>query len=71
VLSADGTIADALSKAAFVLGPSDGLALVDSMAGAAAVIAYRKADGTTAVAVSRRLAGAYKPVREFATAGPP
>jgi hypothetical protein len=60
IFSRDGTIADATSKAAFIMGPKDGLALADSFPGTSAVIAYRKADGTIGVAVSERLAGAYK-----------
>ena len=60
ILSRDGTLADALSKAAFILGPKAGLALVDSFAGVSAVIAYRNADGTVGVAVSKRLAGSYR-----------
>src|SRR5262249_14383465 len=59
VLSHDGTLADAMSKAAFVLGPKDGLALVDAFPDMAAVIAYRKPEGTVGVAISRRLAGSY------------
>jgi thiamine biosynthesis lipoprotein len=59
ILSRDGTLADAMSKAAFILGPTAGLALVDTFPGMSAVIAYRKADGTVGVAVSTRLAGAY------------
>lgn len=60
VLSRDGTLADAMSKAAFILGPEAGLALVDTFPGMSAVIAYRKTDGTVGVAVSKRLAGAYR-----------
>ena len=41
ILSRDGTLADAMSKAAFVLGPKAGLALVDSFPGMSAVIVYR------------------------------
>ena len=61
ILSRDGTLADAMSKAAFILGPKAGLALVDSFPGMSAVIAYRKADGTVGVAVSEPLAGSYRP----------
>jgi len=60
VLSHDGTLADAMSKAAFILGPVAGLALVDSMPDMSAVIAYRKGDGSIGVAVSSRLAGSYR-----------
>jgi thiamine biosynthesis lipoprotein len=59
IVSHDGTLADALSKAAFVLGPSDGLALVDSYPGVAAAIAYRKADGSVGIVISPRLAGRF------------
>jgi thiamine biosynthesis lipoprotein len=61
ILSRDATLGDALSKAAFILGPKAGLALVDSFPGMSAVIAYRKTDGTVGVAVSQRLGGAYQP----------
>jgi thiamine biosynthesis lipoprotein len=61
ILSRDGTLADAMSKAAFILGPRAGLALVDSFPGMSAVIVYRKTDGTVGVAVSERLAGSYRP----------
>jgi FAD:protein FMN transferase len=52
ILSRDATLADAMSKAAFVLGPSAGLALVDSMPGMSGAIAYRKSDGGIGVAMS-------------------
>jgi thiamine biosynthesis lipoprotein len=61
VLSRDATLADALSKAAFVLGPKAGLALVDSFPGMSAVIAYRKSDGSVGVAMSARLVQSYRP----------
>jgi thiamine biosynthesis lipoprotein len=59
IFSRDGTLADAMSKAAFILGPKVGLALVASLPGMSAVIAYRNGDGTVAVAVSEHLA--YRP----------
>jgi thiamine biosynthesis lipoprotein ApbE len=62
ILSRDGTLADAMSKAVFILGPEAGLALVDSFPGMSAVVAYRKVDGSVGVAVSERLAGSYRPV---------
>ena len=62
VVSKDGTLADALSKAAFVLGPRDGLELLESIPGAAGVIAYRSSDGKVAVAVSPSLGHAFHPV---------
>src|SRR5438105_9318822 len=61
ILSRDGTLGDAISKAAFILGPKAGLALVDSFPGMSAVIAYRKSDGTVGVAVSKPLAASYRP----------
>jgi hypothetical protein len=61
IVSRDGTMADALSKAAFILGPSVGLTLVDSFPGASAVIAYRWPDGTIALAISSRLRAAFHP----------
>jgi thiamine biosynthesis lipoprotein len=61
ILSRDGTLADAMSKAAFILGPKAGLALVDSFPGMSAVIAYRKSDGGVGVALSDRLAAVYRP----------
>jgi thiamine biosynthesis lipoprotein len=61
ILSRDGTLADAMSKAAFILGPKAGIALVDSLPGMSAVIAYRNTNGTVGVAVSKRLAGSYRP----------
>jgi thiamine biosynthesis lipoprotein len=61
ILSRDGTLADAMSKAAFILGPKAGLALVDQFPAMSAIIAFRKADGTVGVVVSKRLAGSYRP----------
>ena len=43
MLSRDGTLADAMSKAAFILGPVAGVALVDSFPDMSAVIAYQEA----------------------------
>ena len=61
ILSPDGTLADAMSKAAFILGPQAGLTLVDAFPGMSAVIAYRKNDGSVGVVVSKSLAAAYRP----------
>ena len=61
MLSGDGTLADAMSKAAFILGPREGIALIDSYPDMAGAIAYRKADGSIGVAVSRRLVGRFHP----------
>jgi len=64
VLSDDGTMADAMSTAVFMLGPADGIALIDATPGMAGVVAYRAPDGRVGVAVSRRLAGRFHPVEE-------
>jgi FAD:protein FMN transferase len=61
ILSRDGTMADAMSKAAFILGPSAGLALADSFPGMSAVIAYRRPDGAIGLAMSPRLGSAFRP----------
>jgi thiamine biosynthesis lipoprotein len=61
ILSRDGTMADAMSKAAFILGPSAGLTLVDSFPGMSGVIAYRRPDGTIGLAISPRLGAAFHP----------
>jgi FAD:protein FMN transferase len=59
ILSRDGTMADAMSKAAFMLGPTAGIALVDSVPGMSGLIAYRKPDGTLGIVMSKRLGGAF------------
>jgi thiamine biosynthesis lipoprotein len=61
ILARDGTVADAMSKAAFILGPSAGLALVDSFPGMSAVIAYRRPDHSIGLAISPRLGAAFHP----------
>ena len=60
ILSRDGTLADALSKAVFILGPKAGLGLVESFPGMSAVIAYRQTDGKVGVVVSRQIAARYR-----------
>jgi thiamine biosynthesis lipoprotein len=67
ILSRDGTLADAMSKAAFILGPEAGIALIDSTPGLAGVIAYRKRDGTLGLTISPSLKNAFHPVVEPAT----
>jgi thiamine biosynthesis lipoprotein len=64
IVSRDGTLADAMSKAAFILGPKDGIALIDSYPDMAGAIAYRKTDGSIAVSLSRRLIGRFHPAAE-------
>jgi thiamine biosynthesis lipoprotein len=59
VLARDGTLADAVSTAAFVLGPTAGLELIDSFPGMSGVIAYRLRDGGIGVAVSPTLKAAF------------
>jgi thiamine biosynthesis lipoprotein len=59
VVSPDGTLADALSKVAFVLGPTRGLAAIESFPDTAAVIAFRRPDGGIGVAASSALAGRF------------
>jgi thiamine biosynthesis lipoprotein len=64
IVSRDGTLADAMSKAAFMLGPEQGIALIDSYPGMAGLIAYRKPDGSLGVALSRRLVGKFHPAAD-------
>jgi FAD:protein FMN transferase len=59
VVSPDGTLADALSKVGFVLGPVRGLVVVESFPAVAAVIAFRKPDRTIGLAVSPSLRGKF------------
>jgi len=61
IFARDATLADAMSKAAFVLGPAAGLALVDSMPGMSAVIAYRKSDGSIGMVMSPDLVSRFHP----------
>jgi thiamine biosynthesis lipoprotein len=61
IFSRDGTIADAMSKAAFVLGPAEGLALVDRIPGMSAVIAYRRPDGAIGLSMSARVRAVFHP----------
>jgi FAD:protein FMN transferase len=70
IVSLDGTLADAMSKAAFVLGPRLGIALIDATPDMAGVIAYRKADGSIAIAMSRRLVGKFHPARSLSERSP-
>jgi thiamine biosynthesis lipoprotein len=58
-ISADGTLADAVSTAAFVLGPDRGLALINSFPGMSGVIVYRAADGKPAIAMTKSLEGRF------------
>lgn len=60
VVSPDATLGDALTKAGFLLGRTRGLSVVESFPQTAALIAYRKADGSVGVAVSKSLAGKFR-----------
>jgi thiamine biosynthesis lipoprotein len=62
IVSRDGTLADAMSKAAFMLGPIQGIALIDSYRDMAGAVAYRRPDGAIGVALSHRLVGKFHPV---------
>ena len=62
IVSPDATLGDAMSKAVFVLGPKDGIALIDSYSDMSGVVAYRKADDSIGVAVSSRMNGRFHPV---------
>jgi thiamine biosynthesis lipoprotein len=55
IVSTDATLGDAMSKAAFILGPKDGIALIESYPHMDGAIAYRRPDGSTAVALSAGL----------------
>jgi len=59
IVSRDGTVADALSKAVFILGHDAGLKLAESVPGTAAVVAYRRSDGRIGVVRSKSLASAF------------
>jgi FAD:protein FMN transferase len=58
----DGTIADAVSTGAFVLGPQRGLALIDSFPGMMGLITFRKPDGGIGIAMSERLKPLFHPI---------
>ena len=53
---------DAMSKAVFVLGPAEGLRLLDSFPGMSAIIVNRKPDGSLTTVMSPRLRSAFHPV---------
>ncbi len=60
IVSADGTLSDALSKAVFVLGPRAGLDLLVSFPNTMGVVAYREPDGRIGVAVSPGLVPTFR-----------
>jgi len=61
VVSPDGAVADALSKAVFVLGPADGLALLATYPDTWGVVAYRGPNGSISIAVSPGHTAAFHP----------
>lgn len=61
VVSPDGTLADALSKAGFVLGAERGLAVIESFPPAGGIIAFRRPDGSVGLAISRGLSARFHP----------
>jgi len=60
--SPDGTMADAVSTAALVLGARRGLALIDSYPGMMGLVTSRGAHGSMAIAMSERLRPRFHPV---------
>jgi thiamine biosynthesis lipoprotein len=62
IWSPDGTLGDAVSKPAFILGPERGLALIDSFPRMLGLIAYRKPDGGIGVVMSQGLKDRFHPV---------
>jgi thiamine biosynthesis lipoprotein len=62
ILSPDGTLSDALSKAVFVLGPRRGLELLASFPGAAALVAFREPDGKVGIAMSPAFKRVFQPI---------
>ena len=55
IVSRDATLADALTKPVFLLGPVEGLALAESFPGTRAIVATRAADGGVALSMSPSL----------------
>ncbi len=61
IVAPDGTMADAVTKAAFVLGPVEGLRVIESFPNMSGVIAYRDARGRTAITLSSALKDTWHP----------
>jgi thiamine biosynthesis lipoprotein len=61
VVGRDGTLVDALSTAAFVLGPDRALGFIESFPGAAGIVAWPRADGSLGVTMSSSLRSAFHP----------
>ncbi len=62
VVSTDGALASALARAVFVLGPRDGLALLDQFPQTWGVIAYRQPDGRIDVTTSTGHRRSFHPI---------
>lgn len=60
IVSPDATLADALSKPAFILGPTAGLRLVESFPGTMAIIASRSATGGLDITMSQPLVAHFR-----------
>ena len=60
VVAKDATLADALSKVGFLLGPTKALAVIESFPGASAVIFFRNAKGELDLICSKALAPKFK-----------
>jgi len=60
IVSPDATLADALSKPAFILGPVAGLKLVESFPGTLAIIATRGGDGDVDLTMSAPLRARFR-----------
>jgi thiamine biosynthesis lipoprotein len=63
IVSRDGTLADALSKVAFILGPEEGLRALSAFPGVEALIAYQRPDGSVGLAFSSGLRDHFEPAR--------
>jgi thiamine biosynthesis lipoprotein ApbE len=59
IVARDATLADALTKPVFLLGPVEGLALAESFPGTRALIAARGADGRAVITMSPSLRDAF------------
>lgn len=71
VVAPDGTLGDALTKAGFLLGPRQGLKVIESFPQTVGLIAYRKPDGSVGVAVSKSLAGRFRREPSSGSSTPP
>jgi thiamine biosynthesis lipoprotein len=61
IVSPDATLADALSKPAFILGPVAGIRLIESFPGTLAIVATRKAGGGVELTMSAPLRARFRP----------